>query len=207
MGRDLEATKARNYDSEATKSRIFEAAAAEFAQYGIAGARIDRIAQQAQANKQLIYCYFGNKEELFAAVLQHKLEQLATAVVVNPERVPEYVGELFDFHVANPDTIRLLLWEGLHYGDAPVPNELVRTKHYCDKIDAIMQSQAMRMTDPSLDPRHVVFMLLSLAGWWFAVPQIPRMLVVGDTESKEARARHRAHIVEAARRIIAPMKT
>lgn len=114
------------------------------------------------------------------------------------------LGELFDFHVANPDTIRLLLWEGLHYGDDPVPNESVRSKHYCDKISAIAHSQAMGMTDTSLDPRHVVLMLLSLAGWWFAVPQVPRMLVVDDTEP-EALARHRAHIVEAARRIIGPI--
>lgn len=204
MERNVEATKTRTYDSEATKSRIFAAAAAEFAQYGIAGARVDRIAAMAQANKQLIYSYFGNKEELFAAVLQQKLEQLAAAVVVNPERVPEYVGELFDFHVANPDTIRLLVWEGLHYGDAPVPNEPVRTEYYRHKTVAIADSQAQGMTDPTLDPRHLVMMLLSLAGWWFAVPQVARMLVVGDSNSKKALTHHRTHIVEAARRLVTP---
>lgn len=201
----VEATKTRTYDSEATKNRIFAAAAAEFAQYGIAGARVDRIAAQAQANKQLIYSYFGNKEELFAAVLQQKLEQLAAAVVVAPERVPEYVGELFDFHVANPETIRLLLWEGLHYGAETVPNEAVRTDHYRQKATAIAASQSQGIADVALDPRHVSFMLLSLAGWWFAVPQIARMQIVGDTDASAALARHRAHVVEAARRIVMPL--
>ncbi|MDN3247398.1 helix-turn-helix domain-containing protein, partial [Streptomyces sp. ZSW22] len=55
-------------DPEATKARIFEAAVAEFARHGIAGARIDRIAAEAKANKQLIYAYYGNKAELFASV-------------------------------------------------------------------------------------------------------------------------------------------
>ena len=197
--------KTRSYDSEATKDRIFNAAVAEFAEYGIAGARINRIATQAQANKQLIYSYFGNKEELFAAVLQKKLEQLAAAITLDPERVPEYVGELFDFHLANPATIRLVQWEGLNYGNQPVPNEAIRTEHYHEKAAAIAQSQALGLTDSSLNANHVAFMLLSLAGWWFAVPQIARMLVVNNEENEEnsnALARYRAHIVEAARRIV-----
>ena len=204
MGRNGD-TNIRTYNSQATKSRIFEAAALEFAQYGIAGARIDRIAAQAQANKQLIYSYFGNKEELFAAVLQQKLEQLAAAIVVDPERVPEYIGELFDFHVANPETIRLLLWEGLYYGPKPVPNEGIRTEHYRQKVAAIAASQFQGKTDSALDPRHISFILLSLAGWWFTVPQIARMQLVDDADASAALARHRAHVVEAARRILSPL--
>lgn len=195
-------SKTRSYDSEATKNRIFTAAAAEFAEYGIAGARINRIATQAKANKQLIYSYFGNKEELFAAVLQQKLEQLASAITIDPERVPEYVGELFDFHLANPETIRLVQWEGLNYGNQSVPNEAIWTEHYHEKASAIAESQASGLTDASLNPNHVAFMLLSLAGWWFAVPQIARMLVVNNEKTSDAPAQYRAHIVEAARRIV-----
>ena len=202
MKNSADTSEKRTYDSEATKNRIFEAAVAEFAEFGIAGARINRIATQAQANKQLIYSYFGNKEELFAAVLQRKLEQLASAITLDPERVPEYVGELFDFHVANPQTIRLVQWEGLNYADKSVPNEVVRTEHYQEKATAIASSQALGLIDGNLNPNHVVFMLLSLAGWWFAVPQIARMLVVKNEETNNALAQYRAHIVEAARRII-----
>ncbi|MFD9045102.1 TetR family transcriptional regulator, partial [Streptomyces bottropensis] len=46
----------------ATKSRILQAAAAEFAAYGFAGARVDRIAKAASVNKNLIYIYFTNKD-------------------------------------------------------------------------------------------------------------------------------------------------
>lgn len=202
MKRSAKTPKTRTYDSEATKSRIFAAAAAEFAQHGIAGARIDRIAAQAQANKQLIYCYFGNKEQLFSAVLQLKLEQLVAAITLDPERVPEYVGEVFDFHVANSETIRLVLWEGLHYGEQTVPNEEVRTEHYHKKAAMLGSSQAQGLTDATLDPRYVLFMLMSLVDWWFAAPQVARMLVINNEDPKEARAQYRAHIVEAARRIV-----
>lgn len=202
MKRSADTPKPRTYDAEATKSRIFEAAAAEFAQHGIAGARIDRIAAQAQANKQLIYCYFGNKEKLFSAVLQCKLEQLVAAITLDPERVPEYVGEVFDFHIASPETIRLVLWEGLHYGEQTVPNEAVRTEHYHKKAVKIASSQAQGLTDAALEPRHVLFMLMSLVDWWFAAPQVARMLVINNAEPSEARAQYRVHIVEAARRIV-----
>ncbi|XGV94698.1 MAG: TetR family transcriptional regulator [Leptolyngbya sp. BL-A-14] len=195
-------TSSKTYDSEATRKRIFEAAVAEFSQYGIAGARVDRIAAQAKSNKQLIYSYFGNKEALFAAVLQEKLEQLAAAINLEPDRVPEYVGELFDFHAANPETLRLVMWEGLHYGDQPVPNELARTEHYLHKAATIAEGQRQGFIDDALQARHIAFMLLALTGWWFAVPPIARMLLGGDADSKAVMAEYRAQIVEAARRIV-----
>ena len=52
-----------------TRQRIFEAAVEEFATHGNAGARVDRIADKAQANKEAIYRYFGTKEELLRRVL------------------------------------------------------------------------------------------------------------------------------------------
>src|SRR5947209_5333071 len=52
----------RNPDE--TKRRLFDAAVEEFADHGIAGARVDRIASRACANKQLIYAYYGDKQQL-----------------------------------------------------------------------------------------------------------------------------------------------
>ena len=59
-------------DAEATKARLLEAATAEFAAYGIAGARIDRIAAAASVNKQMIYAYFGSKDALFDVVFSRE---------------------------------------------------------------------------------------------------------------------------------------
>ncbi len=73
------------YDRAQTTRRIFDAAVQEFAAEGIAGARVDRIAQRADSNKALIYSYFGNKEQLFATVLQSRLTDLAEAVELRPD--------------------------------------------------------------------------------------------------------------------------
>jgi AcrR family transcriptional regulator len=47
-----------------TKQDILVAARAEFCEFGLDGARVDRIAERAAANKRLLYHYFGNKEAL-----------------------------------------------------------------------------------------------------------------------------------------------
>ncbi|MFZ1908100.1 MAG: helix-turn-helix domain-containing protein, partial [Burkholderiales bacterium] len=48
-------------DSERMRQRILEAATADFARHGLAGARVDRIAARAGANKRMLYYYFGSK--------------------------------------------------------------------------------------------------------------------------------------------------
>jgi AcrR family transcriptional regulator len=66
-------------DAEATKQRILAAAREEFAAAGLAGARIDTIAAAAEANKQMIYHYFGSKDGLFTAALEAEYAQFRTA--------------------------------------------------------------------------------------------------------------------------------
>jgi AcrR family transcriptional regulator len=67
-------------DSTATKARLLGAALTEFAEHGIAGARVDRIAEQAGANKRLIYVYYGNKEQLFETVVGQALARARTKI-------------------------------------------------------------------------------------------------------------------------------
>src|SRR5437762_3058399 len=52
----------------ATYQRILDVATREFAQHGIAGARVERIVAAARTNKAQLYAYFGNKEKLFNAM-------------------------------------------------------------------------------------------------------------------------------------------
>ena len=52
-------------NGERSRRRILEAAAEEFAERGIAGARVDRIAASSGVNKSQMYSYFGSKDGLF----------------------------------------------------------------------------------------------------------------------------------------------
>ena len=54
-----------------TKGRILAVAQAEFAEKGVAGARVDAITDRA-VNKQALYYYFESKEKLFREVLRRR---------------------------------------------------------------------------------------------------------------------------------------
>lgn len=97
-------------DAEATKARILAAARSEFAAGGLAGARVDRIAAVAAANKQLIYAYFGSKEALFDAVIAQVVGGLVGDVPFDADDLPGYAVALYDYGLAHPDLIRLARW-------------------------------------------------------------------------------------------------
>jgi AcrR family transcriptional regulator len=97
-------------DSDETKRRLLAAARAEFAEHGIAGARIDRIAAAAKTNKQLIYAYFGNKDSLFDAVFTAHVSAWTDAVDFDPADLPGYAGRLFDYFDKDPAALRLSTW-------------------------------------------------------------------------------------------------
>jgi len=60
-----------------SKGKIIEAATTEFAQYGLAGARIDRIAESAGINKAMIYYHFHSKENLYQAIIDQQISSMA----------------------------------------------------------------------------------------------------------------------------------
>jgi len=159
------------YDAQATRERILAAATAEFAAHGVAGARIDRIATAAGANKRALYDYFGDKDALFAAVLERQLSECAEAVPVDGGDLGDYAGRLMDYHAAHPEALRLLLWEALELGDrAPVPAEDVRTAKYAKRAAALTGD----------DPRLLLFLTIGLVNWAAAAPQLRRMILGDD---------------------------
>lgn len=110
-------------DSEGTKRDILLAAMHEFSEYGDGGARIDRIARRANANKSLIYSYFGNKEELYARVLREAYTQIrAGERELNLDKLEprEAIRALMKFtmehYLKAPWFLRLLATENLRRG-------------------------------------------------------------------------------------------
>ena len=60
----------RQRDAQATRARILAAAVQEFARYGLAGARGERIAQRARSSERMVYYYFGSKQGLYREALE-----------------------------------------------------------------------------------------------------------------------------------------
>ncbi|BAJ29962.1 MULTISPECIES: TetR family transcriptional regulator [Kitasatospora] len=182
-------------DQGSTKQRLLSAAREEFAAHGIAGARVDRIAELAGVNKERIYGYFGSKQKLFDQVVAAALDELAEAVPLRPGDDPgDYVGRVYDFHRANPVLLRLSLWEALHYRDDALPNEAHRATHYERKVAALAETFGAEVS-----PRIAACLLslTALAAWPHAVPQMTRMMLGPDHGTDL-----RAQVVEFARRAV-----
>jgi len=188
-------------DATATKDRILEAAFEEFSLRGFAGSRVDEIADRARCNKALLYQYFGDKEALFRHVLECKMAGLA-AITEDPDAFAEAAGEFFDFYAANPWLPRMHMWEALDFQNQPVPNEAQRKQKYEEHVGRMEEAQVAGKIDPALDPRQTLVTLIGLVQIWFAAPQTARMICGGNPYTPKALKERRAHVVDAARRIL-----
>jgi len=191
-------------DATATRERILAAAIEEFAEFGIAGARVERIAQRANANKRAVYEQFGDKAELFSIVLANQLDQLAHAVELRPDRIPEYVGELFDYCAAHPQLVRLVQWEALSFAPEAAPNFARRSAGYAAKVAAIAEAQQSGHLTAELPPERVLMLLIGLAEWTLYVPQLARMILGPQADSAGEREARRRFLTEATRRLLQP---
>lgn len=189
------------WDTERTKRKILDAAVAEFAEHGPDGTTVERIAKAAGVNKERVYNYFGGKRELFSHVLREELAKVAEAVPVESfavEDVGAYAGRVYDYHRERPELNRLMRWEGLCF-DGEVPDEAQRREYYGYKTAAMAEGRRRDAVTDTIDADHLMFLVLSLAGWWFAVPQVARMIT--GPVSEEEHARRRASVAEAAQRL------
>jgi AcrR family transcriptional regulator len=181
-------------DSTATRARLLDAALAEFAEHGIAGARVDRIAEQAGANKRLIYVYYGNKEQLFETVVGQALGELADAVPFTPDDLPGYAAALFDHLIGHPKLMRLGTWKLLERPEV-VDAEL---DAYRAKLEAIGHAQRAGHLS-AFDPVDLLIFVLALASAWFAASPALHSLAAKDPTSPERLAAHRAAVATAVR--------
>jgi AcrR family transcriptional regulator len=186
-------------DSTATKARLLEAATEEFAAHGIAGARVDRIAAAANANKQLIYAYFGSKDQLFDAVLTTRFRALTEDVPFAPDDIAGYVGRLFDYLVAHLEVLRLATWAGL---ERPTAVAAFEADSYRTKLIAIADAQRDSRLDASFAPADLLALALGITGAWFTASEALRTHDSADPWSPQRLAQFRAAAVEATSRII-----
>lgn len=63
-----------------TRQKILATALMEFTEYGVEGARVDRIARSAGVNKALIYYYFSSKQQLYEEALKAAFANVITSV-------------------------------------------------------------------------------------------------------------------------------
>jgi len=116
-------TEPRLRDADKSQQVILAAALDEFSRHGLAGARVDRIAAQADVNKRLIYYYFKSKDDLFLAVLENAYlhireaeKQLHLRDLPPAQAVRRLTEFTWDYYIAHPEFLTLLNSENLHKG-------------------------------------------------------------------------------------------
>jgi TetR/AcrR family transcriptional regulator len=125
---DPEPRRGRAHDAEGAREAILNAAETVFAEHGFDGARIDVIAKASGYNSSLLFHYFGDKLGLYIEVVKRadremtELQVRVLAPLLEDETIASnvhafkalleiIVTALFDYLIAHPRFMRMLLWE------------------------------------------------------------------------------------------------
>ena len=193
----------RSRNPERTKRDILVAAREEFCEHGLGGARVDRIAARAKANKRMLYHYFGNKEALYSAVLLEAYreirageQKLQLGQLPPEDAMRKLVRFTFDHFRDNPWFIRLLSTENILRAENL--NELREIKQLHSPIvdqlrDVLAAGQKSGVFRKSVDPIHLYITIASLSYFYFS--NIHTLSVVFDVplESQKQMSKRRRH--------------
>jgi AcrR family transcriptional regulator len=182
-------------DATQTKRRLLEAAFAEFAEHGLAGARVDRIGAAAEANKRLIYVHFKNKERLFDLVVEQCIDRITKDVPFTPLDLPGYAGALFDHILLHPEHLRLVVWAQM---ERPIVR-LEELESYGKKVNAIARTRQHKTV---LEPVDALALLLGLVTAWFSASPALRELSGEVPFSSDRLARHRSALTAAVQALV-----
>jgi AcrR family transcriptional regulator len=123
----------RTNDPARTMADILQVATREFAENGLAGARVDAIAEAMRTSKRMIYYYFGSKEGLYVAVLEEayrRMREIEGGLLLDdlaPEdALRKLVAHTVDYQREHPDFIRLVMTENIHRGAYLAQSKAIR---------------------------------------------------------------------------------
>ncbi|TDD91246.1 TetR/AcrR family transcriptional regulator [Saccharopolyspora karakumensis] len=180
----------------ATRDRIVEVATQEFAEHGIAGARIERIVATARTNKAQLYGYFGNKEALFDAIFTASLDRIVNAVPISAD-LADWAVRLYDDYLLRPDLIRLATWSRMER--RPTGPLLADADQRNDhKLRTIAEAQAAGQVVPG-DPFDVMALVISMSMAWSPVSNV---YAASADEPEEDHQRRRELLRDTVRRAV-----
>jgi TetR/AcrR family transcriptional regulator len=192
---------------EESRAAILRAAVTEFAEYGIAGARTDRIARAARVNKALLYYYFKDKDSLYEAVLDHVFKGMRERVLpvlesaLEPrEKLLEYVGRYFDYVAANPRFPRVVQAEWMRVGAHATPQMMRIAREYFapiyQRMADLLRQGAEKGQLRRMDPMDFLPSLVGVVIFYFSTVPAMKTLLKVDPLSKERIAARRKFVLE-----------
>ncbi|MEI7782838.1 MAG: TetR/AcrR family transcriptional regulator [Betaproteobacteria bacterium] len=196
----------RTNDPERTMAGILAVALREFADKGLSGARIDEIADATRTSKRMIYYYFGSKEGLYLAVLEHSYREMrrieAELMLDNlpPEDALRRLVEFtFDHHVTHEDYIRIVMNENIERGKYLAQSQIIQELNV-PAISAIgrlyERGLAAGVFREGLDPVDIHASISALTFFNVSNQHSFGQIFKRDLSAPAARALRRANIVE-----------
>jgi len=196
----------RSRRSEQSQQQILAAAEEEFADKGLAGARVDEIAEASGVNKQMIYYYYGSKEDLYLAVLERayaamrKSESELNLTDLDPlDAIRKLVEFKFDYYARNPVMIRLLAGENMQHAKFLKKSLRLREMHISltDMLQSVLSAgEKKKLIRSGVDPVQLYFSIAALSYFYFAnAPTLSTVFGRNLAKPEELKARI-AHAVD-----------
>ncbi len=178
-------------NDSSTRQRILDAARTEFAAHGKAGARVDRIAQQAGINKAMIYYHFQSKENLYMEVIREfyvSVGEMAKRKIDESVSFETFLSVMAEGYAAMFDRIsafKPILLRELAAPDPVVMDEIARCFREAGlpqqvqlRVDAGVEAGELRQLD--FRQTFISFLTMNM-GYYFMAPVIDRVLGITDT--------------------------
>lgn len=183
-----------------TVQRILRAAEENFAERGLAGARIGAIARAARVNKALLYYYFSSKEELhrftLMSIFRQLGEQTRTALDLpgSPrQQLLRFINGYFDFVVAHPNYPRLFGRELMSEEPRLVGLAKEHLRPLQRRLTAVIRTGIAKGEFRRVDPRHTLFSLVGMTVFYFlAAPVLSQFWHFDPLAPRSVAARRRA---------------
>ena len=164
------------------RERILLAAHTEFAERGLAGARIDTIARSAEASKERLYAHFKTKRDLFDAAIGASIDRWVAAVPLDARDLPGWASRLYLHFSEHVDDARLLLW-GQIEGVTLVSPGVVDHTELAARREGVRQAQAEGLISSEWRHDEVLTMSFGLVLAWFVTP-VTTNVYLEDTERR-----------------------
>lgn len=187
-----------------SRQAILDAATKEFSEYGLGGARIDRIAKRSGVNKRLIYHYIGNKEALFLAVLEQAYADIRTAEqalhldALSPvNAIRKLIAFTWDYYLEHPEFITLLNSENLHRAKHLKQSTMVRgmTSPLIALLDNVLKrGRREGLFRPGVDPVQLYISIAALSYFYLANNHTLSTIFGSDLRGSKARAQRLSHM-------------
>ena len=153
------------------KQKILETAKQEFAEYGLEGARVDRIAKKAEVNKAMIYYYFGSKEKLYQSTIRAHFERLAEFVdkqVTSNDQVEAILRQLAAFYdkTFNQDRLFIpILMREIAAGGERIKESFVQyflKQNITQKLIALIDDEIQKGHFRNVDSRQAIISFIGM---------------------------------------------